>query len=107
MDRYPYISTPAVIIKVVLSMILLLGAPTASAGAVYGMVTKNGGPQVARFEFINRDTGDRFQTSTDDSGRFELILPPGHYRITSDAGTPSPKDIIVFHEPKSQDIRLR
>lgn len=88
------------------SGILLMVAPVAFAGAVYGQLTRDGAPQSASIQFTEK-RGEQFNTNSGADGRYEVVLPPGNYEITSDSGQVAPDEVIVFHEPKRQDLRLQ
>ena len=87
----------------VVCVALLAGTP-AIAGTVYGeLVTAPGKPQPTKVSFID-DTGAVVAVTADAKGHYEVTLPPGHYRIESDAGSVSPATLDVFHEPRKLTI---
>ncbi len=82
----------------------LLSGPSAFAGPVYGdVVTATGKPFPTSVSFVD-ETGRVERVTTDASGHYQVTLPPGRYRIESDAGSASPATIVVFHEPRKQQI---
>lgn len=79
----------------------LAGAQGRSGAAVVGRVeTVDAVPIVgARVELVNRETGNRFQTTTDHGGRFWFeSLAPGGYALTASAigYGPSPRQLFVL-----------
>ena len=82
----------------------LLGGGAAVAGTIYGdVVSSKGQPLPKKVSFID-DSGRRETVTPDASGHYEVTLPPGHYRIESEAGSAAPAAIDVFHEPRQQKI---
>lgn len=83
---------------------MLLAGPAAFAGTVYGnVVTPKGKPVPATVTFTD-EGGNQERVTTDDKGTYQLTLPPGRYQIESDAGSVSPATIVVFHEPRKQQL---
>ena len=89
-----------------LTVAILLACTPAFGGTVYGNVTKNARPIATTLSFTDQD-GKKESVTTNPAGRYELILPPGEYTITSSAGDVAPAAIAVFHEPQQQDILVQ
>ena len=93
--------------KILLAVsILLFTASAALAGTVYGDVAiATRQPQQIKLSFVD-DAGHATSVTTDAKGHYEVSLPPGRYRIESDAGAVSPATIEVFHEPRQQRLTV-
>lgn len=83
---------------------VLLAGPAAYAGTVYGKVVSSKGKPVAATVTFTDEAGEQQRVTADDKGAYQVTLPPGRYQIEADAGTVSPATIVVFHEPRKQQL---
>lgn len=94
----------ACVIIIILVFFFAANTRLVHAGTVYGRVHP---PETARsitITFINRESGERYNVTTDNNGNYTIFLPEGSYDVEFDTLRARIKS---YPAPTPQDIYLR